>query len=257
MVIKVRVKLKGSKKLKIAVVSIFKNESMGIREWLTHYKDEGFDKAILLDNGSTDDYRDAIKGLESFVAVLDAAERHSQVAHYNNLALPQLMKEEIDVVAILDMDEYMFSLDGRTLRCRLENFFGENDNDRVPSGFLCRWTMFGSSGHVNQPSSIRKFFTKRKKEQDIHTKGVYWAGALVSGGIGIHYSQVTHPTDPCPEGIQLNHYPIQSKEFFSKVKMTRGDVHSPGFDNFRDWKYFDSYDFDEMEDVSLSERVSS
>ena len=41
--------------------------------------------------------------------------------------------------------------------------------------------------------------------------------------------------------IRLNHYPIQSQEFFEKVKMTRGDVLNKNVDNIRDKNYFDSY----------------
>jgi hypothetical protein len=42
--------------------------------------------------------------------------------------------------------------------------------------------------------------------------------------------------------LHLNHYAIQSWEWFSKVKMTRGDASSPAVDHLRDKKYFDAYD---------------
>jgi len=41
--------------------------------------------------------------------------------------------------------------------------------------------------------------------------------------------------------IRLNHYPIQSLDFFTKVKMTRGDATSTVVDNIRDMNYFNNY----------------
>ena len=40
--------------------------------------------------------------------------------------------------------------------------------------------------------------------------------------------------------IKLNHYPIQSLDFFKEVKMTRGDATVEN--NIRDLNYFESYD---------------
>ena len=44
------------------------------------------------------------------------------------------------------------------------------------------------------------------------------------------------------DALQLNHYAIQSKEYFEKIKMTRGDVNRERSDFARNWHYFDSYD---------------
>ena len=55
------------------------------------------------------------------------------------------------------------------------------------------------------------------------------------------------------EKIRLNHYPIQSVEFFEKVKMTRGDVASRDWDNIRDMNYFYKYDENKtMKDETLA-----
>jgi hypothetical protein len=41
--------------------------------------------------------------------------------------------------------------------------------------------------------------------------------------------------------IRLNHYPIQSLEFFQKVKMTRGAADNYDSENVRDMNYFNRY----------------
>jgi FkbM family methyltransferase len=41
--------------------------------------------------------------------------------------------------------------------------------------------------------------------------------------------------------LRLNHYATQSLEYFTNVKMTRGDVYRESHDNFRDMNYFNEY----------------
>jgi len=57
--------------------------------------------------------------------------------------------------------------------------------------------------------------------------------------------------DECP--LHLNHYAIQSREFFGNVKMTRGDVSSVSLASHRDWDYFDTYDHREVVDEELKD----
>jgi hypothetical protein len=42
--------------------------------------------------------------------------------------------------------------------------------------------------------------------------------------------------------ISLHHYPIQSLDFFQRIKMTRGDVNLLKYENIRDMNYFRRYD---------------
>ena len=245
--------------LKFAVMATFKNEAMGIREWIEHYKSQGVDEILLLDNNSTDDWKEKIKGVDDHVTVIHAPRNHVQSENYVDLGIPWLKKHGVQVMSILDIDEYMFGTDGKTLKEHVEKIFGAPDR---PSQFSCRWTMFGSSGHEKQPESIRKSFTWRKKELDPNIKSVVWLDDIVDvmghvpndihayhKGVNFHRCNVSGRTDECPPGIQINHYAIQSKEFFEKVKMTRGAVETPV--NVRDWEYFDRYDHKEEEDITL------
>ena len=245
--------------LKFAVMATFKNEAMGIREWIEHYKSQGVDEILLLDNNSTDDWKEKIKGVDDHVTVIHAPRNHVQSENYVDLGIPWLKKHGVQVMSILDIDEYMFGTDGKTLKEHVEKIFGAPDR---PSQFSCRWTMFGSSGHEKQPESIRKSFTWRKKELDPNIKSVVWLDDIVDvmghvpndihayhKGVNFHRCNVSGRTDECPPGIQINHYAIQSKEFFEKVKMTRGAADTPV--NVRDWAYFERYDHKEEEDNKL------
>ena len=53
------------KKDKLVIVSMFKNEAHCIREWLQHYMKQGVTHFYMIDNGSTDDWKNEIKRCSS------------------------------------------------------------------------------------------------------------------------------------------------------------------------------------------------
>jgi len=224
--------------IKFGLLAIFKNEEMGIREWLQHYKWQGVDEIIMLNNNSTDGWKDKIKDLMDRVTIIDAPKPHAQIENYKVHGLPVLKKLGINVVTILDLDEYMFGTDGKNLKQHIVEIFGNNQR---PSLISYRWTQFGSSGFIKQPESIRKSFIWKVKDTDAYFrrmgnldashKSIFWLDDIVE------LDQHTPTMKPgakilslqaSPKGIQLNHYRVQSEEFYKGVKMTRGDVfHSP------------------------------
>jgi hypothetical protein len=228
---------------------------------LNDFGKEIFKQSNPKDVRSWEFWKEKIKGLEDNVTVIHAPRNHVQAENYVNLGLPWLKEHGVQVLGILDLDEYMFGTDGKNLKKHVEQIFGAADR---PSQFSCRWTMFGSSGHDKQPESIRKSFTWRKKELDFNIKSVLWLNDIVDltgglpndihvyyKGVNQHRCNVSGNTIECPPGIQINHYAIQSKEFFEKVKMTRGAVETPI--NVRDWGYFERYDHKEEEDTKLKD----
>jgi hypothetical protein len=54
--------------------------------------------------------------------------------------------------------------------------------------------------------------------------------------------------------LHLNHYAIQSYNWFKHVKMTRGDATSIRQDNVRNEHYFKSYDWNEILDDELKNK---
>ena len=54
--------------------------------------------------------------------------------------------------------------------------------------------------------------------------------------------------------LRLNHYPLQSRDFFFNVKAKRGDAGSAGKDNMRNEDYFLEYDRNEYYDDELAKR---
>jgi len=236
---------------KFCVMAIFKNEAMAIREWVDHYKWQGADAILLLDNGSTDGGGDLVKDVPG-VSILQAPKPNAQKENYNTIGRPWLKENGVDILAILDLDEFMFDTGGDTLKQRIVQVFNQSPR---PSQFSCNWTMFGSSGQEKQPNSIRKTFTQKKKDLGSDIKSIMWLADVEEGGFDLHRSKVKGETITCPAGIQLNHYAIQSREFFEKVKMTRGAADDASMNKVRDWAYFDRYDFKDAVNTGLRDKV--
>ena len=95
----------GTHPIKSAVMAIFKNESMVMKEWIEHYKWQGVDMIVMLNNDSNDDWKSITDQYPGFVKVFDVPGKHVQLQSYNNVGLPYLRKNNVDVVVLIDMDE--------------------------------------------------------------------------------------------------------------------------------------------------------
>lgn len=235
--------------MKVGVMAIFKNESMGIREWIDHYQWQGIDEILLINNDSTDDWKEKIKGVDH-LTIKEGKKKFAQKYYYNKFGPPWCKKNNIDVLIVVDLDEYLFCKNKKNIKENVEDIFSKPDH---PSEILVNWTMFGSSGYVKQPKSIRKSFTMKKNGINKNTKSIIWVKDLIE--LTIHKHSVKGKTVKMPSIFKLNHYAIQSKEFFKKVKMTRGDVSTIKYNHVRDLTYFKNYDFKDREDIQLKKMV--
>jgi len=244
----------------VCVVSVFKNEKHALEEWINHYIKEGVDHFFLTDNGSDDGYIDTLdKYIKNGTVSLNInPERHQQIKHLN-FYMDQIKK--YDWAIVIDLDEFLYARKKfSTIKKYLSSLHKNVKQIYVP------WKMFGSNGHVNQTENIIHYFLKR----NVYDKSVLINGKCITRTknlkkIGVHQSHTNangliitsdgnvkqHDDNNfiyTSEGIlkdsclHLNHYAIQSWEFFSKIKMTRGDALSPSVDHVRDKKYFDDYD---------------
>lgn len=244
---------------RFGIVAQFKNEAMGLREWVDHYRWQGADKILLLNNNSTDDWQTALKGTDHLVEVKDAPNDHAQNYNYITLATTWLKEKNIQMVAILDLDEFLFGTDGKSAKEHLVAIFAPNGVHSKVSQVVLPWHVFGSSGHEKQPASIRKAFTKKQAEVKLHIhseKAVTWVDDLVE--LDTHRSKIKPGGEVIenPPGLQLNHYHIQSKEFFEKVKIRRGNAGKKELNSMRTMKVFNEHDLKaNIEDVLLKQLV--
>jgi hypothetical protein len=222
----------------LSVLGIFKNEGHIINEWIEHHLREGVDHFYLIDNGSNDGYN--ITKYNKYVDLVIDPTKHSQSKLYNKYYLNKV-KRETEWLMVIDLDEFMYSTNGfHTITEFLSQLRPTINQVSVPN------KIFGSSGHVYQPDSVIKNMvyrfcyntpakvaiksitkTKYIKMIDIHRCLTYDNRTLSNNRLHSFGNKIT---DDISEDIlknsflHLNHYVVQSFEWYRTVKMTRGDV---------------------------------
>jgi hypothetical protein len=176
-------------------------------------------------------------------------------------------------VMVVDLDEFMYARNGfRTIKEYLRSVSSDVHEIQVP------WKSFGSSGHIKQPKSIIQGFTKRQKYPERfkpHTMVYTESKSIVRGSVLKHIGnhvhtntqkqlpnratidttfQTIHEKLLNESFLHLNHYRIQSWDWFSNVKMTRGDVLGKGGDKMRNKSYFNQHDTNDIVDNELKHK---
>ena len=256
-------------KYKLVIVAIFKNEAIAMREWLEHYIRQGVEHFYMIDNGSTDDWKSQVEGFP--VTIYTDNEQHKQYEHYNNYFLEEV-KRISEWVMVLDLDEFMYA---RNEFLNIPEYLDTLSKDI--GNIVIKWKMFGSNGHIEQPKSILKNFTKRKKfgtnDKDFNTgkklDNLDTYGKCIIRTINLidmsdihngntnNCKKIIYPNEFTEKSlddspIHLNHYAIQSKNWFEMVKSKRGDAIN--VENARNDNYFKMYDFNDIIDNELSNK---
>lgn len=253
-------------KYDISIGSIFKNEAHILEEWIDFYIVMGINHFYLVNNNSCDNFAEKLKKYENLVSLFDDNRNHSQIEIYNEIILP-IAKLETKWLLIVDFDEFVFNPKGLKFINVLTNYedFG---------GVSAPWIFFGSNGYKNQPSSVIESFTARKNYKNgasVNVKNFY--NTKYVDHLYVHHADMINNVIISSKNRQIidngqdmvseidiinkrfdfliNHYAIQSFEFYTKIKMTRGDILNPKLDSLRSIDYFKKYDTNEIIDTML------
>ena len=231
----------------LSVLAIFHNESHIMKEWMEHYLAEGVDYFYLINNFSTDDFLPILQQHGTHVTLINSCTPNDQFMSAQLVSYDYMLREHIkhntEWLIIVDLDEFMYASDPHvTLKQELEHIEKRIQNVacvRVP------WKMFGSNGHISQPRSVVKNFTKRERyigTNDVQIKNIFKPHCIEC--IGIHevfllpdyvtinsngvnknghsiYQTEENIAERSISSIRLNHYCLQSKEYWTDVKMKR------------------------------------
>ena len=262
----------------LSVLGMFKNESHALGEWIEHYLWQGADSIHLIDNNSDDDWSMVKAKYESNPNIHFYTQPKK---NYQVYAYWEVIKEHIDTKYLLvaDLDEFLYARNGFT---HLKNAI-----EYTPFNFsylYVPWKIFGSSGHITQPQSIRRDFVWRRRHEQSYAccgKSIFNMEDIKDGQINVHnadpsvynLSPMSANFQEFPKmgvntmihvnedhlnraNIHCNHYQVQSFEFWTKVKMTRGDIANKDWDNMRNIQNFHECDFNQVKDNELSLMVS-
>tara|TARA_Y100000589_G_C27161195_1_gene632833 strand:- start:1 stop:978 length:978 start_codon:yes stop_codon:yes gene_type:complete len=272
------------KKYYLSVLAIFKNETYVLKEWIDHYISEGVEHFYMIDNNSNDNPDTILKPYidDGMVDLFHERrkQRFIQLPAYNRL-FPKL-KVESEWLLVIDLDEIMYARNGYNT---IIDFIRENDNkfDQI----LVPWKNFGSSGWVNQPENlINSFLFREDYSNGAKVKGKYivrmrkalylnvHCASLIKGSISIdcmlNNSHIAENTDYFPHTIwrkmwgrinnsflensylHINHYKVQSSEWFINVKLARGRVGKSRVKNIK----FSEGDTNEVIDLEVYKKYN-
>jgi hypothetical protein len=231
----------------LCILTIFKNESQGMDEWIQHYLSQGVSHIFMINNGSTDNYMPILDKYSTFLTLYHLPEPHVQIHHYNTV-FPDIRASGYTWCGVFDMDEFVVLSDPSLSLpdyCK-RHLHGDVHQIRI------QWKLFGSSGHIEQPPSIRCGFIHCDPEIVSH-KVIFRIDACKF--IRIHDVEAEGESILATDAL-IYHYPIQSWDWFSKVKMTRGAADDVF--NVRNRAYFDHYNARSTEvDTTLTDRVEA
>ena len=206
---------------------------------------------------SDDNFMDIIKKYEKYIDLFDAKENYVQTKHLNSKF--EKIKEESEWIINIDLDEFLFAKENYKTIPDIINLL---DSKRENIGVIrIPWINFSSNNFIEQPNSVIKSFTDRKDydKQEckhnqkciaktnlmtkilVHTAETNGKIILSDGNIYNKNKFVIKDNILEKQLLQLNHYVLQSKNWFMNVKCTRGAV-QPGSIGLRNIKYFNKYD---------------
>lgn len=236
------------------VAAIFKNEEHALIEWIEHYKFHGAQHIYLIDDNSNDNGVQIIQPYieNGFVTLFNAnfpmyLGRQKDI--YNTFILPLIHNKISKWTFICDLDEFLWSPDSLDIKDLL---FGCKHFSQIQINH----SQFGSSGYIDQPKCIVKYFIYKEKEETELLK--YFVNSdFKFSSLNIHHATYVNKEDSINTFIRLsnffklNHYIIQSLNFWNNIKCTRGDADSY---LLRDESQFHGMDKNEVEDLSLWEQ---
>lgn len=264
----------------LSIMAMFKNEAVIMKEWLDHHIAHGVDHFYLIDDYSTDNVLGVLasyidNGLITMVAPPLPTLPYRQVAAYKRtLTYTILPKNESRWIAVIDLDEFLYS----PKEFNVANVLRQHEDLAIVG---LNWIWFGSNGLKTQPLSVVQSFTRRadydySKYPNLtdHYKILIphhhdmndWEKNIINTMHPIHSLEVhiayvegtednlslrRYPDDP---PLLLNHYSIQSLEFFLKNKGTRGDSNGYYAVSDRNLKWFNVCDINDVVDTRLAEQ---
>lgn len=251
----------------LCLVAMFKNESHIMKEWIEHYIQEGVQKFFLIDNGSTDQYLHILTPyIKNHIAelVVDST-KYRQNGHYNYYYKEKC--KEYEWVLVCDLDEFAYARNGFKT---IPEYLNTVNEDTLQ--ILLPWKLFGSSGHITQPKKVIPNFTLRQSYKEPILKEIKTITRTCKiTEINLHRCHIDlNGTEKRMSHndifvkveenwlnewpLHLNHYRIQSLEWFNNVKARRGAAHYKGGDESLNSFYFQAADKNEIVDIELKNK---
>lgn len=226
--------------MKLGICIIVKDEGRYLAEWMAFHFLQGFTRFYIYDNESKDNTREVIfdttKKLGCFTMVHDwpgVARQPAACRHFI-----KVHKKEVDWVAFIDIDEFLFSPTGESVMNVIEGFSFK----RGVSAVAAKWVLYGTSHEqFYRPKPVLERFTMREDKVDKHCKSICRTEHLITTSNNVHTFKVSGDvvnesgkvlpqhyalTDfGSADYLRINHYHTKSREEYKgKCSRFRADI---------------------------------
>jgi len=234
----------------LCVACVFKNEEHIIDEFILHHLQHGVEHFYMINDMSTDNSVSVVEKYGSVVTLFHNDIVSSGVDRQKRMYEKYLRQilPETEWLAIIDLDEFIFSPDDIDIKKFL-----------VGDALRVHWRVFGSNQCFYQPLSVVSGFNKyrdpeKAKREGTHSyKTIFRSNHLL--GFDVHAQVLDVPTEDSVN-LFINHYQIQSQDFYINVKGTRGDAmnYYEHMNLKRDLAFFKKNDDNQIECNVLAEQ---
>ncbi|MBA4283456.1 MAG: hypothetical protein C0432_04095 [Candidatus Puniceispirillum sp.] len=230
-------------KYSLTVCAIFQNEARFLKEWIEFYLMQGVDHFYLYNHNSTDDFVSILKPyIEKGIVTLrhitinpkSSADWVRDVQSKTYFDLSQEIKDDVEWVMYLDIDEFLFPVKENTLKTILNDydhnacvrvpwvFFGTGNVERVRSDQLVIQEL-DQAMHITDDSIATKFIVKPRYIKQITSPHFC---NLILGYFAVDEDNQYVSTDDTlspilTKKLRINHYYSRDKTFFNEVKLKR------------------------------------
>jgi hypothetical protein len=232
----------------LSILAIFKNETHILEEWIEHYLWQGVEHFYLIDNNSFDNPLDILQKYidKGIISYYFRPKKYAQTEHYREIY--SYLKNQTKWMIMADLDEFWYSEFGL-----ISSLLKKYESFDVIYSF---WNIFGSSSLIEQPKSVRKSFIYKRPLLDQDHKYICQTKNIEPRQIWIHSVIDCKNIVYDNTYFKLNHYVIQSFNFFKQNKMTRGDADNTTYEKKRTIEWYHIMDKDCIElDLTLSNLV--
>lgn len=233
-----------SRKYKVTICAIFKNEAPYLKEWIEYHRIIGVEHFYLYNNNSSDDFQDVLQPYinSNKVTLIDFPKQHAQKKAYQDCI--NKYRKEAEWIGFIDIDEFVVPVKDNNIIDFLNRF------KKYPAVKIY-WKVFGTSGIIDRDinglvvndfriswpkyDEVGKCFYNTSFDVNLNSKkmsvlhhnfwGVWHKIALPPvncfGFISQHgFEKVKNKDFP----IQINHYFTKSYNEYFNIKAIKGDV---------------------------------
>jgi hypothetical protein len=222
----------------LSIGALFKNEAHILKEWIEHYLYHGVDHIYLINDNSTDEYLSILNPyIESEKVTLfnnNFTSKHigRQELIYNKYLMPEVKYS--NWFCLVDLDEFLYSPKEVNIKKIITSYCNYSE-------LRVSWNIFGSNELISQPNSVVESFIRCEGVIKNNIKGIK---SIVKTnnlkGFKIHSHIIKGDYIHLDQDIMIvNHYNVQSLEFYITVKMTRGDSNNYIKRNLKIFKWND------------------